>query len=55
MTQPGSSQVPGYPIDFDVEPQLTDRNRLTTGFRLILGIPQIHHRRRVQLLPARRR
>ena len=40
MTQPGSSQVPGYPIDFDVEPQLTDRNRLTTGFRLILGIPK---------------
>ena len=40
MTQPGFAQVPGYPVEFDVEPQLTDRNRLTTGFRLILGIPQ---------------
>ena len=40
MTEPGFAQVPGYPVEFDVEPQLTDRNRLTTGFRLILGIPQ---------------
>jgi Domain of unknown function (DUF4389) len=40
MTQPDFAHVPGYPVEFDVEPQLTDRNRLTTGFRLILGIPQ---------------
>ena len=40
MTQPGFAQVPGYPVEFNVEPQLTGRNRLTTGFRLILGIPQ---------------
>jgi hypothetical protein len=40
MTQPGFGQVPGYPVEFDVQPKLTDRNRLTTGFRLILGIPQ---------------
>jgi hypothetical protein len=30
-----------YPVAFDVEPQLTDRNRLTTAFRLILGFPHI--------------
>lgn len=30
-----------YPVGFDVEPQLTARNRLTTGFRLILGVPHI--------------
>jgi hypothetical protein len=31
----------GYPVSFDVEPQTTDRNRLTTAFRLILAIPQV--------------
>jgi len=31
----------GYPVAFDVEPQLTHRNRLTVGFRLILAIPHI--------------
>ena len=31
----------GYPVSFDVEPQTTDRNRLTTGFRFILAIPQV--------------
>lgn len=31
----------GYPVAFDVEPQLTGRNRLTTAFRLILAIPQL--------------
>ena len=41
MSQPGFSQVPGYPVEFDVAPQLSDRNRVTTAFRLILGIPQI--------------
>ena len=28
-----------YPVDVEVEPQLRDRNRLTTAFRLILYIP----------------
>jgi hypothetical protein len=32
---------PAYPVGFDVEPQLTGRNRLTTLFRIILGFPQI--------------
>jgi hypothetical protein len=40
MTEQGFAQVPGYPVEFDVRPQLGSRNRLTTGFRLILGIPQ---------------
>ena len=31
----------GYPVSFDVERQTTDRNRLTTGFRFILAIPQV--------------
>ena len=31
----------GYPVSFDVQPQTTDRNRLTTAFRLILAIPQV--------------
>lgn len=35
-TAPGT-----YPVSFDIEPQLTARNRLTTGFRLILAVPQI--------------
>ncbi len=35
------SAVPPYPIGCDVEPQLTDRNRVTTGFRLILAVPQM--------------
>ena len=30
-----------YPVVFTVEPQLTDRNRVTTAFRLILGVPHI--------------
>jgi hypothetical protein len=30
-----------YPIAFHVEAQLTDRNRLTTAFRVILGVPHI--------------
>jgi len=41
-----SDTVPGtprsaYPVSFDVEPQLSDRNRLTTGFRVILAIPHV--------------
>jgi hypothetical protein len=30
---------PGYPVNFDLERQLSDRNRLTTGFRIILAFP----------------
>jgi hypothetical protein len=30
-----------YPVSVSVEPTLTNRNRLTTGFRLILAIPHI--------------
>jgi Domain of unknown function (DUF4389) len=41
MSHQGEEQVPGYPIEFGVVPQMSDRNRLTTAFRLILGIPQI--------------
>jgi hypothetical protein len=35
------SQASVYPVDYQVEPQLTDRNRVTTLFRLILAIPQL--------------
>ena len=28
-----------YPVTYDVEPQLKDRNRLTVAFRIILAIP----------------
>ena len=30
-----------YPVTYDVEPQLTDRNRLTCFFRIILAIPHL--------------
>jgi hypothetical protein len=30
-----------YPISTSIEPQLADRNRLTTAFRLILAIPHL--------------
>ncbi|MGE0059743.1 MAG: DUF4389 domain-containing protein [Dehalococcoidia bacterium] len=30
-----------YPVNFEVEPQLTNRNRLTVAFRLILAIPHL--------------
>ncbi len=30
-----------YPVSVAVEPQLTNRDRLTTGFRLILAIPHL--------------
>jgi hypothetical protein len=30
-----------YPVEYDVEPQLTDRNRLTVAFRIILAIPHL--------------
>ena len=34
-------QPSSYPVTFDVERQLTDRNRLTTAFRIFLAIPHI--------------
>jgi len=40
MEEPISPAPAGYPITYDVEPQHTDRNRLTVAFRIILGIPQ---------------
>jgi hypothetical protein len=30
-----------YPVSISVEPHLTDRNRLTTAFRIILAIPHL--------------
>jgi Domain of unknown function (DUF4389) len=30
-----------YPVSISIEPKLTNRNRLTTGFRFILAIPHI--------------
>lgn len=30
----------GYPVAYDVEPQIAERNRLTVAFRPILAIPQ---------------
>jgi hypothetical protein len=42
MTDPApGSPAPTYPVGFDVEPQLADRNRLTTAFRLILAVPHV--------------
>lgn len=32
---------PSYPVNFDIERQLTGRNRVTTGFRLILAFPHL--------------
>ena len=31
----------GYPVSTSIEPQLADRDRLTTAFRLILAIPHL--------------
>lgn len=31
----------GYPVSVDVEPQLSNRDRLTTAFRLILALPHL--------------
>jgi hypothetical protein len=42
MTDPSSTTPPStYPVNFDVDRQLSDRNRLTTGFRIILGFPHL--------------
>jgi len=40
-TTPPTAPAPAYPVTFDVEPQLTGRNRLTVGFRIILAIPHL--------------
>jgi hypothetical protein len=37
----GMPAPPGYPVTFDVDRQLSDRNRLTTGFRIILAVPHL--------------
>src|SRR5437763_8786684 len=39
MAGAGSAASPSYPIAYDVEAQLTGRNRLTVAFRAILAIP----------------
>jgi hypothetical protein len=39
MTQTDTGEEPRLRVDF--RPQLTDRNRLTVGFRIILVIPQL--------------
>jgi hypothetical protein len=36
-----SNVPPPYQVGFDVEPQLAGRNRLTSAFRLVLGVPHI--------------
>lgn len=41
LSETGQWRAPGYPVSFDVQPQLTGRNRATTFFRVILGIPHI--------------
>ena len=32
---------PPYPVGLDLQSQVVNRNRLTTGFRLVLGVPQM--------------
>jgi hypothetical protein len=39
MNEPSASAI--YPVSYDVEPQLTDRNRVTVAFRIILAIPHL--------------
>ena len=42
MTSPDSEAAPpAYPVMFEVDRQLSDRNRVTTAFRLILSIPHL--------------
>ena len=40
-TPPPTPPAAAYPVTFDVEPQLTGRNRLTVAFRIILAIPHL--------------
>jgi hypothetical protein len=37
----GTGAPAGYPVTYDVEPQITERNRLTVAFRPILAIPHL--------------
>jgi hypothetical protein len=42
MSEPGPAMPPpAYPVRFDVDRQLSDRNRLTTAFRVILAFPHL--------------
>jgi len=41
MTDIPAGTPSSYPVAFDVQRQLTDRNRVTTLFRLILAVPHI--------------
>jgi Domain of unknown function (DUF4389) len=41
MAGAGGAAAASYPVAYDVEAQLSGRNRLTTAFRLILAIPHI--------------
>ncbi len=41
MTIAGGTSAAEYPVSFDVETQLSNRNRTTTFFRLILAVPQL--------------
>ncbi|MBV8950531.1 MAG: hypothetical protein JOZ99_06635, partial [Actinobacteria bacterium] len=36
-----AAPAPGYPVSYDVEPQTSGRNRLTTAFRVILAFPHL--------------
>lgn len=36
-----TSATPSYPVTYDVEAQLSDRNRVTCAFRIILAIPHL--------------
>ena len=39
MSESTSAAAGGYPVTYDIEPQITGRNRLTVAFRIILAIP----------------
>src|SRR5262245_44798757 len=41
MSEAANSATGPYPVTYDVEPQLADRNRLTVAFRIILAIPHL--------------
>jgi hypothetical protein len=41
MSESTPTAPAGYPVTYDVEPQITDRNRLTSFFRIILAIPHL--------------
>jgi hypothetical protein len=41
MTAPEQAAGPGYPVRVELTPAIADRNRLTTGFRIILAIPHL--------------